>query len=70
MSSEEPTVKRPTRSIIKMIWTVSIILLWTGFGALIGLETHGIMGAIALGFVGLVGGALLSSPSVLLQLIP
>ncbi|MQB07526.1 hypothetical protein DXT91_25985 [Agrobacterium tumefaciens] len=70
MSSEEPAVKPPTRSIIKVIWAVSIILLSTGFGALIGWETHGIMGAIALGFVGLVGGAFLSLPSVLLQLIP
>lgn len=70
MSSEKPTVIRHIWSIIKVIWTVSIILLSTGFGALSGWENHGIVGAIALGFVGLVVGVFLSSPTVLLQVIP
>ncbi|CUX05660.1 conserved hypothetical protein [Agrobacterium fabacearum TT111] len=35
-----------------------------------GWETHGIVGAIVLGFVGLVVGIFLSSPTLLLQVIP
>ncbi|WP_244513109.1 MULTISPECIES: hypothetical protein [unclassified Ensifer] len=41
----------------------------TAVGAYIGWERHGVVGALALGFVGLVAGGFLSQPSLLLQLV-
>ncbi|MEI2296823.1 hypothetical protein [Ensifer sp. MJa1] len=38
-------------------------------GAYIGWQSHGLVGALALGIVGLVAGSFLSSPSLLLQLL-
>ena len=55
--------------VIHIIWAVTVIVLSTGVGAIYGWNRHGWMGAIALGFVGFVVGALLAaSPSALLQL--
>lgn len=70
MPREEPTARQRIWSIIKVIWTVSIVIVSTAVGALIGWENHGTIGAVALGFVGLVVGVFLSSPTLLLQLIP
>jgi hypothetical protein len=70
MPPEQATARKRIWSIIKVIWTVSIVIVTTGLGAVIGWETHGIVGAIALGFVGLVVGVFLSSPTLLLQVIP
>ncbi|MGV1903275.1 hypothetical protein ACQZ6V_23635 [Agrobacterium sp. 22-3674b3] len=70
MPPEQPTARKRIWSIIKVIWIVSIIMVATGLGAVTGWETHGIVGAIVLGFVGLVVGIFLSSPTLLLQVIP
>jgi len=69
MTQEKTTAMRRTVSLIKIVWSVSIIVAATAVGALIGWENHGVVGAVALGFVGLVVGGFLSSPSLLLQLI-
>lgn len=58
-----------TWGVVKVIWTVSIIMLATIVGAAIGWNTHGIAGAFALGFVGFVAGVFLSSPQFLLQIL-
>jgi hypothetical protein len=58
------------KTIVKVIWAGSMIVLSTGAGAAYGWQQHGLGGAIALGFVGLVVGLLLaSSPTMLLQLL-
>ncbi len=69
MTQEKATAMRRIVSLIKIVWSVSIIVAATAVGALIGWENHGVVGAVALGFVGLVVGGFLSSPSLLLQLI-
>lgn len=69
MTQEKATAMRRMVSLIKIVWSVSIIVVATAMGALIGWENHGLVGAVALGFVGLVVGSFLSSPSLLLQLI-
>lgn len=69
MARKEPKAQEYTWSIIKLIWTASIVIASTGAGALIGWESHGTIGAVALGLVGLVIGVLLSSPMLLLQMI-
>jgi len=54
----------------RCIWVLSVIITGTAFGALYGWEGHGLVGAIALGFVGFVVGAFIaSSPSLPLQLL-
>ncbi len=67
---EKPAVMRRVVSLIKITWTVCIVLAATAVGAFIGWENHGLAGAVALGFAGLVVGVLLSSPSLLLHVIP
>ncbi|KQU93626.1 hypothetical protein GFB56_14690 [Ensifer sp. T173] len=69
MAQEKPTVMRRTVVLIKIVWSVSIIVAATAVGASTGWENHGLVGALALGFVGLFVGGFLSSPSLLLQLI-
>ncbi|MCY1746343.1 hypothetical protein [Ensifer sp. SL37] len=69
MTEDKPTAIRRAVSLIKILWTVSIIATATAVGAYIGWENHGIVGALALGFVGLVVGGFLSSPSALLQVL-
>ncbi|KSV88720.1 hypothetical protein N181_16050 [Sinorhizobium fredii USDA 205] len=56
-------------SLIQIVWSVSVITTATAVGAYIGWDNHGLVGALALGFVGLVAGGFLSSPSLLLQVI-
>ncbi|UXN66629.1 hypothetical protein N8E89_18515 (plasmid) [Phyllobacterium sp. A18/5-2] len=46
-----------------------MIVIATVLGAMFGWENHGLIGAIALGFVGFVVGVFASSPSILLQLL-
>ncbi|AXA39434.1 hypothetical protein [Rhizobium leguminosarum] len=70
MTNEKTTAVRRVISFIKIVWTVSIIVAATAIGALIGWENHGLVGAMALGFVGLVAGGFLSSPTFLLQVLP
>jgi hypothetical protein len=69
MTEDKPTAIRRLLSLVKILWTVSIITTATAFGAYIGWENHGLVGALALGFVCLAAGGLLSSPSVLLQVL-
>ncbi|MBA3039328.1 MAG: hypothetical protein KJ670_10470 [Alphaproteobacteria bacterium] len=69
MTQEKATAMRRMVSLIKIVWSVSIIVAATAVGALIGWENHGLVGAVALGFVGLVVGSFLTSPLLLLQLI-
>ncbi|WP_245364191.1 hypothetical protein [Sinorhizobium americanum] len=67
MTEDKPTAIRSAVSLVKVLWTVSIITVTTALGAYIGWENHELVGALALGFVGLVAGVFLSSPSALLQ---
>ncbi|HEV7321635.1 MAG TPA: hypothetical protein VGO04_23780 [Ensifer sp.] len=69
MRQDSATTGQRIVSRMKLLWTVSIITATTVIGAHSGWEGHGIVGALALGFVGLVAGAYLSSPSLLLQLL-
>lgn len=69
MRQDGPTVSRRLVSLAKILWAVSIITTAAAVGAYIGWQSHGIVGASALGFVGLVAGGFLSSPSLLLQLL-
>ena len=57
------------KTVIHVIWAFSAIALGTTIGAVYGLEHHGWIGAIALGFVGFCFGALAAaSPQFLLQI--
>ncbi len=56
-------------SVLQIIWTTGIVGLAVIVGVLDGWENHGLIGAIALGFCGLIIGAFLSSPRILLQLL-
>ncbi|MBB5663477.1 hypothetical protein GGE68_001653 [Rhizobium leguminosarum] len=69
MTDEKPSAVRRAVLLIKIVWTVSVIIATTTIGASIGWENHGLVGAIALAFVGLVAGSFLSSPSALLWVI-
>ncbi|KQU08372.1 hypothetical protein ASG68_22545 [Rhizobium sp. Leaf453] len=69
MTQEKATASRRIVSLIKIVWSVSIIVAASAVGTLIGWENHGVVGAVALGFAGLVVGGFLSSPSLLLQLV-
>ncbi|MBP1882428.1 hypothetical protein [Sinorhizobium mexicanum] len=69
MTDEKPTPVRRVVSLVKIAWTVSLITTATAGGAYIGWENHGLVGALALGFVGLIAGGFLSSPSLLLQVM-
>lgn len=63
-------MRRLFATVVKCIWVVSSILGATAFGALYGWQRHGVVGAIALGFVGFVAGAfLVSSPRLLIELL-
>ncbi|WP_148280472.1 hypothetical protein [Sinorhizobium fredii] len=69
MAEEKRTAIRRMLSLIQIVWSVSVITTATAVGAYIGWENHGLVGALALGFVGLAAGGLLGSPSLLLQVI-
>ncbi|MDF0657982.1 hypothetical protein RJJ37_01310 [Rhizobium redzepovicii] len=68
-AEERRTIGRRLISLVKIVWTVSIVMTATALGAHYGWESHGIAGALALGFVGLVAGGFLSSPSILLEVL-
>jgi len=54
----------------QVIWATSMIVLATTTGSIYGWQHHGVIGAVALGFVGLVFGALLAaSPMLFLELL-
>ncbi|CDZ30646.1 hypothetical protein [Neorhizobium galegae] len=55
--------------LLEIVWTVLIMSMATAVGAYFGWQNHGLGGALALGFVGLVAGGFLSSPSLLLQVL-
>ncbi|AYG60288.1 hypothetical protein QD460_17865 [Rhizobium jaguaris] len=51
-------------------WAVSIVAAGTGFGAAFGWEKHGLVAAIALGFVGLAASAPFAySPAAFFELL-
>ncbi|WP_457583545.1 hypothetical protein [Ensifer canadensis] len=55
---------------LNCIWVFSIMISGTAFGALHGWEQHGLVGAIALGFVAFVASAFIASaPSSLIGLL-
>ncbi|WP_245279770.1 hypothetical protein [Rhizobium leguminosarum] len=66
---EKQTVIHHLISWVKIVSTVAIITTTAAVGASIGWQNHGFVGALALGFVGLVAGSFLSSPSVLLEVL-
>ncbi|WP_315704004.1 MULTISPECIES: hypothetical protein [unclassified Bradyrhizobium] len=54
----------------KVVWAASMIVLSLAVGAAYGWQSHGPIGATALGFVGLVVGVVLAaSPMLVLQLL-
>ncbi|AHG43913.1 hypothetical protein RLEG12_12065 [Rhizobium leguminosarum bv. trifolii CB782] len=69
MTQEKPTLIRRLISLVKIVWTVSMVMTATAVGASYGWQSHGFVGALALGFVGLVAGGFLSSPSLLLEVL-
>ncbi|NKL33724.1 hypothetical protein GFL49_07795 [Rhizobium leguminosarum bv. viciae] len=69
MTEEKPTIVHPLISLVKIVWTVSIVITAAAVGAHIGWQSHGVAGALGLGFVGLVAGGFLSSPSILLEVL-
>ncbi|WP_271894225.1 hypothetical protein [Candidatus Phyllobacterium onerii] len=57
-------------TILRFAWMLSSVMVGTMIGAASGMDHHGWVGAIALGFVGLVAGVLLgSTPSGILQFL-
>lgn len=69
MTGEAPTRWQRMVTIFKIVWTASVILLCTTLGVLIGLENHGIGGAIGLGIAGLIIGGFLSRPDILFMFL-
>lgn len=69
MANKTPRLARRVASLAKIVWTVSSVTMTTAAGACIGCQSHGLVGALALGFVGLVIGGFLSSPSVIMQIL-
>lgn len=69
MTQGEPTGVCRGVSLVKILWSVSMMTAAAAVGAYIGWQSHGLVGALALGIVGLVAGSFLSSPSLLLQLL-
>ncbi|RDL51279.1 hypothetical protein BLJAPNOD_02411 [Ensifer sp. M14] len=63
-------MRRLFATVVKCAWVVSTVLGGTAFGAFYGWQRHGLVGAIALGFVGFVAGAFrANSPRLLLELL-
>jgi uncharacterized protein YcfJ len=67
-----PHVKRKPKAgllrTLHIIWGVFTIVLGTAIGAAAGWESHGLAGAVAMGFVGFLVGGFFSSPSIAAQL--
>jgi ABC-type polysaccharide/polyol phosphate export permease len=70
LANKERTLLGRVWSIVKILSTIAVIVIATSFGALHGWHNHGLVGALALGFVGLVAGALLSRSSMILEFLP
>lgn len=66
---EKQTAIHRLISWVKIVWTVAIVMTAIAVGANIGWQSHGFVGALTLGLVGLVAGSVLSSPSVLLEVL-
>ncbi|TQF26899.1 hypothetical protein UNPF46_32230 [Bradyrhizobium sp. UNPF46] len=59
-----------TKVVLHIIWAVFAITFATTLGASVGWENHGIIGAIAVGFIGFcVGGLIALSPMFLLEML-
>ncbi|RYC11878.1 hypothetical protein [Ciceribacter ferrooxidans] len=69
MTGEQEAFSGRLIRLIKIAWALSIMTIATATGVYVGWETHGLAGAVALGFVGVVVGGFLSAPSLLLQMI-
>lgn len=69
MTEEKRTAVHRLISWVKIVWTVSVVFTAAAVGACIGWQDHGLAGALALGFVGLVAGGFLSSPSFLFEML-
>lgn len=69
MREDQPTLMCRVVSLMKILWTLSVVIAATAIGAYYGGVGHGVVGALALGFVGLVAGYYLSHPSMILQLL-
>jgi hypothetical protein len=70
MKHGEPSLKKTLTIIANAIWAASMIVLSTAVGVAYGWQNHGPVGATALGFVGLVVGAILAaSPMLVLELL-
>ncbi|MBA3039333.1 MAG: hypothetical protein FP819_06375 [Rhizobiaceae bacterium] len=54
---------------LQIVWTAGIVGLAVIVGAVHGWENHGLIGAVALAFCGLVIGGFLSAPGILLQIL-
>lgn len=58
------------KTVVQIIWVIAAIALGVTIGAAHGWQHHGLVGAIALGFVGLCAGAVAAaSPSLVLQFL-
>jgi hypothetical protein len=55
--------------IFEIVWRALFMVCGAILGALYGWTQHGLIGAVALGFVGMVFGLFASSPSILKDLI-
>lgn len=68
MPNVEKKPKAESLRTLRIIWGVFMIVLCTAIGAAAGWESHGLAGAVAMGFVGFWVGGFFSSPSVAAQL--
>lgn len=69
MGDGEKTTSRKLLHVVQLVWSAAFLVGGTVIGALVGWQSHGVVGACALGFVGLVAGVFLSNPTLLLQLL-
>ena len=69
MHQDPPTAVHRVVWLMKVLWAVSIITATTAIGAYSGWVGHGIVGALALGFVGFVAGCFVWRPSMIMQLL-
>ncbi|SDA91700.1 hypothetical protein SAMN03159448_04615 [Sinorhizobium sp. NFACC03] len=69
MHQDPPTAVHRVVWLMKVLWAVLIITTTTAIGAYSGWVGHGIVGALALGFVGFVAGCFVWRPSMIMQLL-
>jgi hypothetical protein len=61
---------RTIKLVIHVVWAIFTIAFGTAVGAVTGWASHGLLGAVAVGFVGFCFGALAAaSPGLLLQIL-